>query len=92
MKLSVKFHFWLDPTFNAVINAKINMKKLEFNQSKCVKLHISKEDRKNCLKSEVKTSKCVLLKVQGSEMTEAENEKYIGDVVSCNGTNDAILL
>ena len=30
---------------NAIINAKINMKRLEFNQAKCVKLNICKDDR-----------------------------------------------
>ena len=35
---------------NAIINAKINMKRLEFNQTKCVKLHISKNERKLCEK------------------------------------------
>ena len=39
---------------NAIINAKINMKRLEFDQTKCVKLHISNEERKPCPKSESK--------------------------------------
>ena len=76
---------------NAVINAKINMKKMEFNQSKCVKLHVSKEERKDCSKSEanVKNVKCVFLEVQEAEMRIAEKEKYIGDIISSNGSNDA---
>ena len=75
---------------NAVINAKINLKKLEFNKNKCVKLHICK-DQFNCSKSQssIKNMKCVFLEVQKSEMKSAENEKYIGDVISQNGSNDA---
>ena len=75
---------------NAVINAKINLKKLEFNKNKCVKLHICK-DQFNCSKSQssIQNMKCVFLEVQKSEMKSAENEKYIGDVISQNGSNDA---
>ena len=74
---------------NAVINAKTDMKKLEFNQKKCVKLHISKADRK-CTNNEpiTRNVKCTFLQVQDFEMKEAEDEKYVGDVISCNGSND----
>ena len=76
---------------NAVINAKVNMKKLEFNQSKCVKMHVSKAERKKCPVNESKArdAKCVFLEVQDSEMKTEENEKYVGDVISCSGSNDA---
>jgi hypothetical protein len=79
---------------NAVINAKINLKKLEFNQTKCVNLHVSKDDRKKCSPSGVESErmrnvKCVFLEVQDCEMRTADNEKYIGDIVSYNGSNDA---
>lgn len=64
------------------------MKKLEFNQSKCVKLHISKAERKGCSNA-TRNVNCVFLEVQESEMREAESERYIGDIISCNGSNDA---
>ena len=79
---------------NSVINAKINMKRLEFNQSKCVQLHICKEDKKQCSKSggddlKPRNVRCVLLEVQETEMKSGGNEKYIGDIISANGSNDA---
>ena len=74
---------------NATINAKINMKRLEFNKSKCVKLHVSKESRKSCTESNARNVKCAFLDVQNSEMRMSGEEKYIGDVISSNGSNDA---
>ena len=79
---------------NDIINEKINMKRLEFNQTKCAKLHISKEDKKVCRKTgEEETNErnvqCVLLEVQDCEMKRVDNEKYIGDVISSDGSNDA---
>ena len=79
---------------NSIINAKINLKQLEFNQSKCLKLHISKEDKKMCRKAGeeeplARNVQCVFLEVQECEMKSADNEKYIGDFISSNGSNDA---
>ena len=76
---------------NAVINAKINMKRMEFNQSKCKKLHICKAERTNCSKAGINSSKSAFMEVQECEMNIADNEKYIGDVISsnANGSNDA---
>ena len=68
---------------NAVINAKVSMKRLEFNQTKCVKLHVSKY----CANS--RKAKCVNLDVQESQMKDEENEKYVGDVISNGGSNEA---
>ena len=73
---------------NAIINAKINMKRLEFNQSKCVKLHVCKDERKGCSESNAKNVNCTLLDVQNSEMRMSREEKYAGDMVSANGSND----
>ena len=73
---------------NAIINAKINMKRLEFNQSKCVKLHVCKDERKGCSESNAKNVNCTLLDVQNSEMRMSREEKYVGDLVSANGSND----
>ena len=55
---------------NAVINGKINAKRLEFNQDKCVKLHVSKNQNKNCCRTKLGSSdqvsvSCVQLEVQG---------------------------
>ena len=72
---------------NAIINAKLNMKKLEFNKSKCVKLHICKNRRNSCPMSQ--NVKCVELEVQDSEMRSANEEKYIEDLVSADGSNNA---
>ena len=74
---------------NAVINAKMNLKKLEFNQTKCVKLHVCKENKKKCSIAATRNVGCVFLEVQDAEMQSAESEKYIGDVISSNGSNDA---
>ena len=72
---------------NAIINAKINMKKLTLNQTKCVKLHICKDDRKPCPKpksdsANIRNVRCVFLEVQDCEMQNAENEKYIFEMSS----------
>ena len=66
------------------------MKKLEFNETKCVKLHICREERKICPISNLRTKKvnCVFLEVQDCEMRSADSEKYIGDLISSNGSND----
>ena len=76
---------------NAIINAKINLKKLELNQTKCVKLHVAKPERRGCTSSESNTrdAQCAFLKVQESDMREAPNERYIGDIISSTGSNDA---
>ena len=78
---------------NAVINAKVNMKRLEFNTSKCVKLHVSKAERKSCANVEPNArnanAKCVILEVQDLEMKEGDNEKYVGDIISSSGSNEA---
>ena len=78
---------------NAVINGKINAKRLEFNKDKCVKLHVSKEQNKNCCRTKLGSSEqfivpCVQLEVQGLEMKQSESEKYIGDFISSNGSMD----
>ena len=72
---------------NATINAKIDLKKLQLNKKKCVKLHVSKLDRKNCNKQSVR--KCAFLKIEESDMREENDEKYIGDIIAASGSNDA---
>ena len=77
---------------NAIINGKINAKRLKFNKSKCVKLHVNAADRRRCCKTklgdeDLKVVSCVELEVQ--DMTESTYERYIGDMVSSDGSNDA---
>ena len=56
---------------NAIIIAKINLKKLKFNQTKCVKLHVCKETKKQCSTAAAEDSininvKCAFLEEQMS--------------------------
>ena len=79
---------------NAIINGKINTKRLKFNKNKCVKLHISKSKSLNCCKtqigdSEQKMVSCIKLQVQDSEMKQETSEKYIGDVILAEGSNNS---
>ena len=78
---------------NAVINGKINAKRLIFNKKKCVKLHVSKAQNNKCCKTKVGDTQqmmvpCVQLEVQGDEMRQSDREKYIGDYISSTGSND----
>ena len=67
---------------NTFITTHIEMKKLKFHtpdaqgKSKCQKMHIGP---KNAL--------CPDLKVHGCPMQEVTSAKYLGDVLSVNGTN-----
>ena len=78
---------------NAIINGKINAKRLQFNKNKCVKLHISPNLNKKCCKTQLgdtdqRIVSCVQLEVQDTDMKESNTEKYIGDVISADGSND----
>ena len=78
---------------NAVINGKINAKRLEFNKDKRVKFHVSKNQNKKCCRTKLGNSEqcmvsCVQLEVQGLEMRQSDNEKYIEDFISSNGSID----
>ena len=57
---------------NAIINGKINSKRLQFNSDKCVKLHVSPNEKKKCCKTNA---------VQDSTMREDTTEKNIGDMM-----------
>ena len=64
---------------NALIQSKMNHKKLELNKSKCFKMHIGK------------TSECCpMLKVDGNEMISVDRERYLGDILTIGG-GDAFL-
>ena len=61
---------------NAIINAKIQSKKLEFGPSKCFNMHIGSPD-----------SSCQDLEVNnGTTMTEKNHETYLGDVICSSGS------
>ena len=67
---------------NVFINTQIEMKKLEFHtrdsngKSKCHKMHIGKE---NFL--------CPDLKVHGTRMGQVQEDVYLGDIISHDGSN-----
>ena len=62
---------------NAIINAKIESKKLEFGPSKCYNIHIG---------SRLDTH--TMLKVHDHTMNVKEYETYLGDKICRTGTND----
>ena len=62
---------------NAIVNSKIESKKLEFGPSKCVKIHIGKT-----------TDSCLEQKVHGDKISENSFEAYLGDIVCASGSND----
>ena len=67
---------------NAVMNTKIELKKLRFHtidekgNSKCHKIHIGKSSKM-----------CPKLKIHGTEMIDANSEVYLGDIISSDGSN-----
>ena len=63
---------------NAIINTKIETKKLQFNYKKCVNMHVGKNK-----------DGCESLKVHEKQMLETAEQKYLGDIVSSSGSNNA---
>ena len=61
---------------NAVVNAKVESKKLQFNLKKCVNMHIG-PNKENCPK----------LKMHDTEMPSTETQRYLGDTISSTGFN-----
>ena len=61
---------------NSIINAKIESRKLEFNQRKCVNMHVG-PNKQSCLR----------LKVHEKEILETETQRYLGDIISSTGNN-----
>jgi hypothetical protein len=62
---------------NAIINAKILSKKLEFGPTKCFNIHVGKN-----------IEQCCSLKVHETIMNKKDHETYLGDVISSNGNNE----
>ena len=82
---------------NSYINTKTNLKKLQFGQDKCHKMHIGKE-KIYCPELYIDTWKMELrtkfeTKVEEDvfdgefEMEESDEEKYLGDLITSNGLN-----
>ena len=61
---------------NAIVNAKIMSKKLQFGPKKCYNIHIGQN-----------TEKCSCLKVHETTMKKKSFETYLGDVICSSGTN-----
>ena len=61
---------------NAVVNAKVESKKLQFNLKKCVNMHIG-PNKENCPK----------LKMHDTEMPSTETQSYLSDTISSKGYN-----
>ena len=61
---------------NAIINAKIESKKLEFGLAKCYTIHLGKEKESQNLK------------VHDFAMKVKDYETYLGDIISKTGSND----
>ena len=62
---------------NAIINAKIESKKLEFGAKKCYNIHIGND--KVC---------CQALKVHEADISQKDHETYLGDVICSSGSNN----
>ena len=66
---------------NAIINAKIESKKLEFGPKKCYNIHIG--NNKVC---------CQGLKVHEGDISQKDHETYLGDVICSSGSNTRNIL
>ena len=60
---------------NAIINSKIECKKLQLGPKKCFNMHIGSN------------SECQDLRIHNSKMNTSEWETYLGDVISVSGSN-----
>ena len=61
---------------NSVVNSFVESKQLQLGRDKCVQLHIGSNQKY-----------CPSLKVHNSNMTKSEQQKYLGDIFSTEGTN-----
>ena len=86
---------------NAFINAKSNMKKLQFGESKCHKIHIGK-DKSICPDLYIDKWKVEGINKEGNNQSslgdvhdcmhlikDSKQEKYLGDLIDDSGKNDA---
>ena len=61
---------------NTVINTFMELEKLTLSKTKCHKLHMGKNERQ-----------CQDMKVHGESVKNTKTEKYLGDLISSNGSN-----
>ena len=61
---------------NAIINAKMMSKKLEFGPKKCFNIHVGKN-----------SENCSQLKVHESVLNKRDHETYLGQIICNSGTN-----
>ena len=66
---------------NAIINVKIEAKKLRFSSDKCYKLHIGKKEECNHN-----------LKAHDTDSKNVKTAKYLGDILNEDGTIDHTIL
>ena len=62
---------------NAYVQSKVETKKLELSDTKCVKMHLGNNK-----------SACPKLKIHSNEMKSSDREKYLGDVITSNARMD----
>ena len=84
---------------NAFINAKSNIKKLQFGSQKCFKIHVGKNSAccpdlyldhwklKKVEDFETGESEFVDTEIGEFKVSEATDEKYLGDIISYDGKN-----
>lgn len=62
---------------NAIVNSKVEFKRLQFGPSKCFQIHVGANKKK-----------CCTLKVHQYQMKPVEHEVYLGDTVSADLSNN----
>ena len=69
-------------TVNAIVQAKVECKRLELGPEKCFNMHVGKNN----------SHLCPSLSVHGSRMLKSDKQKYLGDILTTRGTiNENIL-
>ena len=58
---------------NAIVQSKIECKRLELSDTKCFKMHLGKD-----------SSNCSNLQVNNKPMMTTSSEKYLGDILTCD--------
>ena len=64
---------------NSIINSFIESKKLKLSSRKCHRIHIQNKKQR-------KTNKCPEIKVHEENMTNSNEQKYLGDLINTSGT------
>ena len=63
---------------NITINSFVESKRLNFSEKKCNRMHIGKK----C------SGQCIDIKVHENNMNQSSSEKYVGDIICDDGSND----